>query len=98
MVERLTQTAVLEKNTLLSGWSITPDFHAIRKEFTFQNFMEAFAFMTRVAFLAEKANHHPEWQNVYHRVIICLTTHDCGGLSEHDFNLAHEIEAIFIKR
>jgi 4a-hydroxytetrahydrobiopterin dehydratase len=64
----------------------------IRRSFAFTDFAEAFAFMTRVAILAEKADHHPEWSNVYNRVKIMLTTHDAGGLSERDVALAKAID------
>jgi len=62
----------------------------------FGDFAEAFGFMTRVAILAEKADHHPEWFNVYNRVDILLTTHDAGGLSQRDVNLATAIDAITV--
>ena len=61
------------------------------RRFTFADFSEAFAFMTRVALLAEKADHHPEWSNVWNRVDITLTTHDAGGLSARDVDLAKAI-------
>ncbi|WCT75481.1 4a-hydroxytetrahydrobiopterin dehydratase [Sphingomonas naphthae] len=67
---------------------------AIVRHFAFADFAEAFAFMTHVAMLAEKADHHPEWSNVYNRVDIVLTTHDAGGLSTRDVALAHAIDAI----
>lgn len=56
----------------------------IRREFTFENFVKAFGFMTSVAIMAEKMDHHPEWSNVYNRVTISLTTHDAGGLTDYD--------------
>ncbi|MDQ6990078.1 MAG: 4a-hydroxytetrahydrobiopterin dehydratase [Mariprofundaceae bacterium] len=62
------------------------------KKFSFANFSQAFSFMTQVALLAEKANHHPEWSNVYRHVEIHLVSHDVGGLSAKDFELAHNIE------
>ena len=62
------------------------------KSFTFNNFITAFSFMNRVALYAEKNNHHPEWFNIYNRVDIALTTHDAGGISQKDFDLAHCIE------
>lgn len=65
---------------------------AIRKIYHFSDFVRAFAFMTRVALLAEKADHHPEWSNVYDRVDILLTTHDVAGLSMRDINLARAID------
>lgn len=63
----------------------------LHRTFKFPNFVAAFAFMTQVAMLAEKANHHPEWCNVYNKVIIDLTTHDAGGISQKDFDLAQKI-------
>ncbi len=78
----------------LDGWSNAEDRDAIQKTFTFKNFNQAFSFMTRVAMEAEKANHHPEWFNVYNRVEILLTTHDAGGLSQRDIDLASAIDAI----
>ncbi len=68
---------------------------AITREFTFADFAQAFAFMTQVALVAEKSNHHPEWCNVYNRVDITLTTHDAGGLSQRDIDLARYADAAF---
>jgi len=78
----------------LSGWQACPDRDAIEKSFTFKDFSQAFAFMTRVALAAEKQDHHPEWSNVYNRVSIILSTHDCDGLSRKDITLAHTIDTI----
>ncbi len=64
------------------------------REFVFADFVEAFGFMASVALLAERAGHHPEWSNVYNRVRIELTTHDADGLTERDFGLAREIDAV----
>jgi 4a-hydroxytetrahydrobiopterin dehydratase len=64
------------------------------REWRFGNFVEAFGFMTRVALLAERSDHHPEWRNVYNRVEIALTTHDAGGISARDFLLAAAIDAL----
>ena len=77
-----------------SGWSLVEGRDAVQKSFSFRDFNEAFAFMTRVAMVAEKADHHPEWFNVYNRVDITLTTHDAGGLSERDVAMAKAIEAL----
>ena len=66
----------------------------LRRDFQFASFVEAFGFMTKVALLAEKADHHPEWFNVYNRVQIWLNTHDAGGISERDFALALEIDEL----
>ena len=76
----------------LSGWGALSARDAIGKSFSFKNFREAFAFMTEVAFEAEKLDHHPEWTNVYKRVDIVLSTHSVGGLSELDEKLALKIE------
>lgn len=67
---------------------------AITRRFTFADFSAAFAFMTRVALLAEKFDHHPEWSNVYSRVDLTLTTHDAGGLSARDVAMAEAIEGL----
>ena len=66
----------------------------LNRSFQFKNFSEAFAFMTRVAMVAEKMNHHPEWSNVWNRVDVLLTTHSAGGLTSKDVELARKIEAI----
>ena len=77
---------------LVPNWQ--RDTNGIVREYIFTDFVEAFGFMSQVAMLAERANHHPEWSNVYKRVSIKLTTHDCAGLSQLDFSLAHEIDQI----
>ena len=74
------------------GWELASD--RLRREFQFAGFVEAFGFMSSVALLAEAANHHPEWSNVYNRVSIELTTHEAGGLSERDFALAAAINRL----
>lgn len=79
---------------LLPGWSAAPGRDALRREFRFRDFSEAFAFMTRVALLAEAQDHHPEWSNLWNRVEIALTTHDAGGLSERDIRMATAIDAL----
>ena len=78
----------------LPAWHLREDGLAIVREFRFGDFGEAFAFMTRVAIAADKADHHPEWSNVYNRVEITLTTHDAGGLSARDVALAQAIDAM----
>ncbi len=70
-------------------WSVREE--KLCKTFKFADFVAAFGFMTQVAMLAERANHHPEWFNVYNTVSISLTTHDAGGISKRDFELAAEI-------
>ena len=79
---------------LLPQWTYDADAKGIRRTLRFADFAEAFGFMTRVAILAEKADHHPEWFNVYNRVEILLTTHDADGLSQRDIDLASKIDAI----
>ncbi|XP_045650616.1 pterin-4-alpha-carbinolamine dehydratase 2 isoform X1 [Ursus americanus] len=75
-----------------AGWSELQERDAIYKEFSFKNFNQAFGFMSRVALQAEKMNHHPEWFNVYNKVQITLTSHDCGGLTKRDVKLAKFME------
>lgn len=76
----------------LPGWSECESRDAIRKSFRFRDFPETFAFMTRVALMAERMDHHPEWFNVYNRVDVTLSTHDCGGVTQRDIRLAHAID------
>ena len=78
----------------LGEWDYDEARDAIVRTFLFGDFVEAFGFMTRVALLAEKADHHPEWSNVYNRVEVLLTTHDAGGLSARDVALAKAIDRI----
>jgi 4a-hydroxytetrahydrobiopterin dehydratase len=93
MVEKLSAEARREALAELSGWRLVENRDAIEKSFKFRTFNEAWGFMSRVALAAEKMNHHPEWFNVYNRVDIVLSTHDCGGLSELDIKLAKRIDA-----
>ncbi|KAK1930725.1 putative pterin-4-alpha-carbinolamine dehydratase [Phytophthora citrophthora] len=71
-----------------NAWEQVPDRDAIRRSFQFQDFNEAWGFMNRTALLAEQMGHHPEWFNVYNRVDVTLSTHDCGGLSKNDVEMA----------
>ena len=80
----------------LNGWIYDPGADAISHDFKFKSFSEAFSFMTRVALAAEKMGHHPEWSNVYNKVRITLTTHDSGGLTEKDVELAGKIDRLMI--
>ena len=77
----------------LDGWRVAEGREAIVKDFRFEDFTVAFAFMTRVALYAEKRDHHPEWTNVYNRVSVTLTTHDSGGVTAKDIELARVIDA-----
>lgn len=94
MVEQLSPA---EREDALEGlpeWDHDDGRDAISRSFTFDDFSQAFAFMTQVALLAEKADHHPEWSNVYNRVDILLTTHDAGGLSGRDIEMAQAIDSL----
>ena len=93
-VPRLTDA---ERDALLAAhpdWALARNGAAIGRRFTFADFSAAWAFMSRVALLAETHDHHPEWSNVYNRVDIALTTHDAGGLSARDARLAAAIDAL----
>lgn len=93
-IARLDPAARAALPGILPGWSLIEGRDAIRRGFRFRDFSEAFGFMARVALLAEKHDHHPEWSNVWNRVEITLTTHDAGGLSERDVALARAIDAL----
>ena len=92
--EPLPQDARTQLAATLPHWRLLPDRDAIARDFRFKDFSAAWAFMARVALLAERHDHHPEWSNVYNRVSIILTTHDAGGLSERDIKLARAIDAV----
>ena len=77
-----------------TGWEMVEDRDAIRKEYKFASFVDAFAWMTKAAIWAEKWNHHPEWRNVYNRVEVVLTTHDVDGLSALDAKLARKMDGL----
>jgi 4a-hydroxytetrahydrobiopterin dehydratase len=77
--------------TLPPGWVLHAGGQAIHQDFKFKSFVEAWGFMSRVALLAEKMDHHPDWSNVYNKVAITLTTHDAGGVTQRDINLAQAI-------
>ena len=94
MTSRLITTERQAALASLPLWSELADRDAIRRSIRFKDFNAAFAFMTRVAMMAEKLDHHPEWFNVYNRVEITLSTHDAGGLSERDVALARFIDAV----
>ena len=94
MTEKLDPQARAEALSELSGWTEVEGRDAITKTFVFGNFVQAFGWMTQMAILAEKANHHPEWSNVYKTVVVTLTTHDAGGLSALDISLAKAMDTL----
>jgi len=91
---RMSETALAETMATLPGWTLREDGAAITKGFRFADFNAAFGFMTRVAILADKIDHHPEWFNVYNRVDVVLNTHDVGGVSALDIQMARFMEQI----
>ena len=91
-IDKLSKEALASRLAQLPGWTLRDD--KLSRQFSFSDFVEAFGFMSSVALLAEKMNHHPEWSNVYNRVAINLTTHDAGGISNRDFQLAEAINQL----
>ena len=89
---RLSQIDIEEELKNLPGWSIVNE--KLHKEFQFESFNQAFGFMTRSAMEIEKMNHHPEWFNVYNKITIELTTHDAGGITKNDVNLAKILNSL----
>ena len=94
MVQKLDEDARTALLARFPGWTHEPTRDAITRRFQFADFAQAFGFMTSVAILAEKMDHHPEWSNVWNRVAILLSTHDAGGLSARDVRLARAIDAL----
>lgn len=94
MIEQLDDAERADALELLDEWDYDDARDAISRQFLFPDFSQAFAFMTRVALLAETMDHHPEWSNVWNRVDILLTTHDAGGLSGRDVQMATAIDAL----
>ena len=94
MIAKLTDAERRSALDELGDWNMAEKRDAIQRSFKFKTFNEAWGFMNRVALLAEKDDHHPEWFNVYNRVDILLTTHDCDGLSARDVKLAKAIDKI----
>ncbi len=89
---KLSEADINDRLPEISGWELIDG--KLQRTFTFDNFVQAFGFMTRVALLAESMDHHPDWSNVYHRVVIGLNTHDVGGISQLDFELAKQINGL----
>lgn len=96
MPEKMSEQSIAENLGKLPGWKAAEEGHAIRKSFKFKDFSEAWAFMSRVALLAEKMDHHPEWFNVYNKVDVTLNTHDAGGVTELDIVMAQAMEAFLV--
>lgn len=92
MIHKADENQITEALSTLDGWALSSDANKIEKSFKFKTFKHAWAFMSKVALIAEQQDHHPEWFNVYNRVDIALTTHDAGGISERDFKMANAIE------
>jgi len=94
MADKLTGAEREKALSQLSGWAEVEGRDAITKTFTFKDFNEAFGWMSRAALYAEQMDHHPEWFNVWNRVEVTLSTHDAGGLTENDVNLAKKMDGI----
>lgn len=94
MAEKLSDRAREDALSGLPDWRYDAGAGTIARDFAFADFVAAFGFMAKVALLAEKAGHHPDWSNVYNRVAIALTTHDAGGLTQRDIELAERIDGL----
>ncbi len=94
MAVKLTDEQIAEKIQDLDGWAHNRAENRVEKSFQFATFVEAFGFMSQVALLAEKMDHHPDWSNVYNRVHVALNTHDAGGVTNRDFKLAKAIDGL----
>jgi 4a-hydroxytetrahydrobiopterin dehydratase len=92
MAAKLSDADVQAKLSTVPGWSVKEG--KLHREYKFASFVEAFGFMAQVALCAERADHHPEWFNVYNKVIVDLMTHDAGGITDKDFALATKMEAL----
>ena len=90
-MKKLSKIEVTNKLKRLSGWNLVKGRNAITKTFRFKNFTEAFGWMTSMALYAEKKDHHPEWFNVYSTVEVTLSTHDAGGVTNLDLDMAREM-------
>jgi 4a-hydroxytetrahydrobiopterin dehydratase len=91
-VSKATEHEIQEALAELDSWTVENE--KLHREYQFSNFVQAFGFMAQVALLAERAAHHPEWFNVYNKVVVDLTTHEAGGITEKDFDLAREMEQV----
>ncbi len=93
MISPLKNPQLSDALTELPGWEQAREDTALKKSFKFKDFNEAWAFMNRIALLAEKMDHHPEWSNTYNRVNITLSTHEAGGITDRDIQMAIKIES-----
>jgi len=91
-ITKLSEGEITERLTKLSGWAVQNG--KLHREYKFADFVAAFGFMASAALVAERMNHHPEWFNVYNKVSVDLTTHDAGGISAHDFELAAAMDRL----
>lgn len=94
MADKLKPEDIAAARGRLAGWTIEDGEGKLKRTFKFKDFSEAFGFMARVALLADKAEHHPDWSNSYNKVDIVLSTHDAGGLTQKDVDLAEKISAL----
>jgi len=92
-MDRLTEQEIATRLEQLPGWTRQGD--TLSREFTFGDFTRAFGWMASVALCAERMNHHPDWKNVYSKVSVSLSTHDAGGITEKDFELAQSMNELF---
>ena len=92
-LQKLEDGEIRRKLESLDGWELSEG--KLHREFRFDDFVSAFAFMTSLALVAERMDHHPEWSNVYNRVTVDLTTHDAGGVSERDLRMAARANRLF---
>jgi len=92
MTKKLSDVEVQSRLSEVAGWSVVNG--KLHREFKFADFIAAFGFMTRAALVAEKQDHHPEWLNVWNKVVVDLTTHDAGGISDRDFSLASRMNEL----
>jgi 4a-hydroxytetrahydrobiopterin dehydratase len=91
-VAKATELEIQEALSELGSWTLERG--KLHREYKFRDFVQAFGFMAQVALLAERAAHHPEWFNVYNRVVVDLTTHEAQGITQKDFDLAREMEQV----
>jgi 4a-hydroxytetrahydrobiopterin dehydratase len=91
MIKKFAKTEITQKLKRLSGWKMVKGRNAITKTFKFKDFVQAFGWMTSMAIYAEKKDHHPEWFNVYNTVVVTLSTHDSGGVTKLDLDMAQEM-------